>query len=179
VLHGLGAGVLMLDYRGYGKSEGTPDEAGLYADAGAAYEWLRQRGHAERDIVIYGESLGGAVGADLASRRASGGIILESAPSSILAVARHHYAPLPVGLLLSDHFDALSRIGRVSPPVLILHSNTDEIVPFTMAEEILAAAPEPKRLVRLSGGHNDGFVVSAATYERALREFFDDLRARR
>src|SRR5581483_5433363 len=144
VLHSLGASVLLLDYRGYGASEGTPSEEGLYRGADAT---------------------------DLAARRPVGGLVLESAPTSIIEVARHHYPYVPVALLLSDRYDAASRVARVTAPILILHSPDDEIVPFAMAEELLAAARGQKRLVRLAGGHNDGFLVAATAYREALRTF--------
>jgi hypothetical protein len=177
VFSDLGADVLMLDYRGYGRSEGSPDEAGTYRDADAAYDWLRHRGVPAERIVAYGESLGGPIATALAANRPVGGLILESSPSSILAVARHHYPLLPVAMFLSVRYDAVGRIGRVHAPLLILHSPEDEIVPFAMAEELYAAANPPKRLVRLRGGHNDNFLVAAETYRAALNDFL--LRGRR
>jgi fermentation-respiration switch protein FrsA (DUF1100 family) len=171
VLNDLGAAVLLLDYRGYGRSDGAPDEVGTYRDAAAGYDWLRRRGVPAEQLVAYGESLGGPIATDLAVGRRLGGLILESAPSSILAVARHHYPLLPVGMFLSAHYDALAKIGRVQAPLLILHSSADEIVPFAMAEELYAAANDPKQLVRLRGGHNDNFIVAAETYRAALHDF--------
>lgn len=179
VLHGLGASVLMIDYRGYGRSDGSPDEAGLYRDADAAYDELLRRGRSADSIVLYGESLGGTVATELAARRPVAALVLESTPTSILEVARHHYPILPVSLFLAARYDALSRIARVNAPILLLHSREDEIVPFTMAEEMLLAAPEPKWLVALRGGHNDCFLRSAETYERALREFLTEIRRTR
>jgi hypothetical protein len=167
----LGASVLLLDYRGYGRSQGTPDEAGTYRDADAAYAWLRTRGIPAQHIVAYGESLGGPIATDLAARQPVGGLILESAPSSILAVARHHYPVVPVGMFLSIRYDALEKIGRVHAPLLILHSPSDEIVPYALAEQLYAAANQPKRLVQLRGGHNDNFMVAADTYRTALHDF--------
>ena len=175
VLAGLDASVLMLDYRGYGRSEGTPDEPGLYRDAEAAYAWLRARGYAPEAIVAYGESLGGPVAVDLAAHRPLGGLVLESAPTSILAVGQHHYPLLPVGWFLSARFDGLSRLPSVRAPVLVLHSPSDEIVPFAMGEALYAAAPNRTRLVRLAGGHNDGFLVAAEAYQAALRDFLNRL----
>jgi fermentation-respiration switch protein FrsA (DUF1100 family) len=171
VLAGLDTSVLLLDYRGYGRSQGTPDEAGTYRDADAAYTWLRGRGIAPATIVAYGESLGGPIAIDLASRQPLGGLVLESAPTSIVAVAQYHYPLLPVSWFLSVRYDALARLPSVRAPVLILHSPRDEIVPFAMAEELFAAAPGCKRLVRLDGGHNDCFIVAADVYEAALRDF--------
>ena len=173
VLAGLDASVLLLDYRGYGRSEGTPDEAGTYRDADAAYAWLRARGIPPERIVVYGESLGGPIATDLASRQPLGGLVLESSPSSILGVAQYHYPLLPVSWFLSVRYDALERMPAVRAPVLIMHSPRDEIVPFAMAEELYAAAPEPKRLVRLDGGHNDNFIVAAEVYQAALRDFLE------
>lgn len=171
VLNGLDASVLLLDYRGYGHSDGTPDEAGTYRDADAAYAWLRARGVPAESIVAYGESLGGPIAADLASRQPLAGLVLESSPSSILGVAQYHYPLLPVSWFLSIRYDALARLPAVRTPVLIMHSPRDEIVPFAMAEELYAAAPGRKKLVRLDGGHNDAFVVAAEVYQAALREF--------
>jgi hypothetical protein len=171
ILADAGADVLLLDYRGYGSSDGTPDEAGTYRDADAAYEWLLGRGVTAAALTVYGESLGGPIATDLASRRAVGGLILESAPSSIIGVARYHYPLLPVGMFLSVRYDALERVPRLTAPLLILHSVDDEIIPFSMAEELFAAAAVPKRLVRLHGGHNDNFIVSAEAYRAALVDF--------
>jgi uncharacterized protein len=175
MLHGLGASVLLIDYRGYGRSSGHPDEAGLYRDAEVAYDELERRGFRGEEIVLYGESLGGAVATELATRRKVAGVVLESAPTSILEVARHHYPILPVGILLAARYDALSRIDRVTAPILILHSSEDEIVPFTMAEQMRAAARGTVSFTTMRGGHNDGFLVSARIYQLALREFLEQL----
>jgi len=171
VLADLDLDVLLLDYRGYGRSQGAPDEPGTYRDAAAAYAWLRARGVEPADLIVYGESLGGPIATDLAAHQPVAGLVLESAPSSILAVARYHYPWVPVQFFLSAHYDALSRIGGVQAPLLILHSPADAIVPFSMAEQLYSAAPAPKRLVRLAGGHNDSFLVAAETYRAALNDF--------
>ena len=173
VLNEVDASVLLLDYRGYGRSAGAPDEAGTYRDADTAYEWLRARGVPAAAIVVYGESLGGPIAVDLAARREVGGLVLESAPSSIVGVARHHYPWLPVEWFLSVRYDALARLPNVRAPLLILHSPHDEIVPFAMAETLYAAAPGAKRLIRLDGGHNDAFIVAAPLYQAALRDFLN------
>jgi fermentation-respiration switch protein FrsA (DUF1100 family) len=171
VLNDLGASVLLLDYRGYGHSDGSPDEAGTYRDAEAAYRWLIERGIEPQDVIVYGESLGGPIATDLAARQPVGGLILESSPSSILAVAQHFYPLLPVSVLLSVRYDALAKIGKVRAPLLVLHSPTDDIVPFAMAEQVYAAANPPKRMVALRGGHNDNFLVAADVYRGALGDF--------
>ncbi len=171
VLNDLGASVLLLDYRGYGHSQGSPDEAGTYRDADAAYGWLRARGIEPQQLMVYGESLGGPIATDLAARQPVGGLILESSPSSILAVAQHFYPLLPVSMFLSVRYDALAKIAEVHAPLLVLHSPTDEIVPFAIAEQVYGAANSPKRLVALRGGHNDNFLVAADVYRGALGDF--------
>ncbi len=171
VLQALGVAVLLLDYRGYGSSGGEPSEDGTYRDATAAYEWIMRGPSQPAGVIVYGESLGGTIGTDLAARHSVSGLILESTPSSILAVAQHHYPLLPLGLLLTARYDALARISAVTAPILILHSTEDEIVPFAMAEDMFRAARAPKRLVKLRGGHNDNFLVAAEIYRTALREF--------
>lgn len=173
ILYQLGVSVMLLDYRGYGYSDGRPDEAGTYRDADAAYEWLLRRGDAPESIVLYGESLGGGVAGDLAARREVGGLVLESAPSSMVDVAKFHYPFLPVALLLSVRYDAASKIPHVTAPVLILHSPEDEVVPFELAQRLYAAAREPKRLVKLRGGHNDNFLAAADVYRSALVTFLE------
>lgn len=171
MLNELDASVLLLDYRGYGRSDGAPSESGTYADAQAAYDWLRAQGVAPEHLVVYGESLGGPIAVDLAARNPVGRVVLESAPASIAAVARFHYPWLPTDWFLTYRYDAMARLPRVAAPLLILHSPQDEIVPYAMAEQLYAAAPGDKRLVALAGGHNDAFAVAAPLYQAALRDF--------
>ena len=171
ILAGLDASVLLLDYRGYGRSEGRRTRPAPIATPTPPTPGCAPAASRARRIVAYGESLGGPIATDLASRQPLGGLVLESAPSSILGVAQYHYPLLPVSWFLSVRYDALARMPDVRAPVLILHSPRDEIVPFAMAEELFAAAPGRKRLVRLDGGHNDNFLVAAEVYQAALREF--------
>jgi len=194
MFHGLGANVLIIDYRGYGRSEGKPNEEGIYLDAQAAYEYLTQpqtlpvrRSFSEggslgeggnrepRTIVVYGESLGTAVAVDLASKHPIGGVVLEEPFTSIGDVGQKMFPFLPVRLLVRNKYDSLSKIARINAPLLILHSRDDEVFPFCHAERLFAAAHEPKQLVKLHGSHNDAFAVSADTYRSALREFLDGL----
>ena len=179
ILHELGMSVLLIDYRGYGRSEGKPDEPGLYLDARAAHAYLtRMRGIPERQIILYGESLGSAVAVDLAAESQVGGLILEAPFTSVADVGRDVYPFLPVGLLARSKYDSLGKIARIRVPLLVLHSREDEIFPMRHAEQLLAAAPEPKRLVELAGGHNDAFLVSENNYRGALQEFIVSLTAR-
>lgn len=147
-------GVLAYDYRGYGRSEGSPSEAGVYLDAAAAYDDLVARGADPAAIVCFGESLGGAVSIELATRRRCGAVIVVSTFTRLADLARRHYGFL--GGLAGRRFDSLARLPRVSAPVLIAHGDRDGIVPFEMGERLFAAAPAPRRFVRLAGAdHND------------------------
>jgi len=168
ILHQLGAATLIIDYRGYGQSAGHPNETGTYRDADAAHAWLAQRGVVP---VVYGESLGSAVAVELAVTRPVAGVILEEAFTSIAAVGQRMFPFLPVRWLVQNKYDSLSKMPRLSSPLLILHSREDEMFAMSHAEKLLAAAPEPKRLVELRGSHNDAFHVSSETYRQALLEF--------
>jgi len=176
LLRALGVDVLILDYRGYGRSTGRPDEAGTYRDADAAYAYLTARRRLDpRRIVVYGESLGAAVAADLASRRPVGGLVLESVFSSAVEVAHELFPFLPARLLVRNRYDSASKMATVQAPVLILHSRDDEFFGWHHPQRLYDAAREPKRLVELRGGHNDAFLVSQAAYTRALAAFFGEL----
>jgi fermentation-respiration switch protein FrsA (DUF1100 family) len=177
LLREAGAGVLIVDYRGYGLSEGRPGEAGLYLDARAAYDHLTgTRRVPATHLVAYGESLGTAVAAHLSARAPVGGLVLESGFTSAADVARELYGWLPVARILRSRFDTLAEVSRVRAPLLILHSRGDEFFGWHHAERLLAAAPGPKRLIELRGGHNDAFYASRDTYVRALREFLATIR---
>ncbi len=170
----LGLDVLMLDYRGYGLSEGQPSEAGLYKDADAAWRWLTDtRGLGPLDIVIFGRSLGGAVAAELAARVQPGALIVESSFSDLASMIQHHYPVLGQLIPLRYRFPAAAALARVEAPVLVLHSPDDDIVPYAQGRALYAAANEPKRFVDLTGGHNDGFLVSQPHYQQALADFLD------
>jgi fermentation-respiration switch protein FrsA (DUF1100 family) len=171
ILHAVGAATFILDYRGYGRSDGRPNEAGLYRDGEAAYRHLTDaRGIDPRRLIVYGESLGSAVAVHLAADRAVGGIVLEAAFTSARDVAREIYGR-PVAWLIGRRFATLDKMARVHAPVLILHSRHDEFFGMHHAERLLAAAAGPKSLVELRGGHNDAFVVSGDVYRRALQRF--------
>lgn len=177
VLHRLGAQVLIVDWRGYGRSDGRPSERGLERDARAAYDHLvGARGVDPRRLVVYGESLGSTHAAWLATEVPVGGVVLESAFTSARDVARGLYPWLPVAWVLRHRMDTLARMPKIDAPVLLLQSRDDEFFAFDHAERLAAAAGPRARLVELRGGHNDAFVVSARTYRDALAAFFGSLR---
>ncbi len=173
ILHGLGVSVLMYDYRGYGKSKGSPTEPGMYLDAQAAYDWLvKTQKIAPKQIIAYGESLGGTVSAHLAAGNEVGGVILDSTFSNIEDMARHHYPMLaPIRQL---DFNALANIPKAKAPTLVLHSPQDDIVPYEQGKRLFAAANEPKQFVELQGDHNGGFLFNGGRiYTDGLRKFLD------
>ena len=165
-----GAGVLLFDYRGYGQSSGRPTEAGLYADARAAYDYLRDQGHAATNIILFGESLGGAVAAQLASTTEVGGLVLLSTFTSIPDVGAEIFPWIP-RFLGSLRFNSLERIPKINAPVLIIHSRADSIIRFAHAEKLLAAANEPKQLVEIKPDHNETFADAADEVREALLDF--------
>lgn len=151
----LGASVFAPDYRGYGASEGSPSEEGTYLDAQAAYQWLRQKGFAAQNIIAYGESLGGAITAELCMREQTGGLVLQSTFTSIPEIGRELYPWLPVRLLSTIKYDTCRKLSHLKIPVLIMHSKDDGLVGFRHSQENFAAANEPKFFCELRGSHND------------------------
>lgn len=165
-----GASVLVVDYRGYGRSEGWPTERGLYQDSEAAYEWLKARGWGEDRIILVGESLGTAAAVELASRRKCAGAVLEAPlPSARMVAARI----LPVlGPALVWGFDSMGRIGRVRAPLLFIHGEEDEVIAYDLGLRLYRAAPEPKELWTVKGGHhNDLHELNPAAYRERLKAF--------
>ena len=150
-----GTGVLLFDYRGYGRSEGSPSEEGTYRDAQAAYQWLRQKGFAGTNIIAFGESLGGGVAAELAARETVGGLVLQSTFTSIPDMGADLFPWLPVRWLGTIHYDTRSKLPRLKVPVLVMHSPADELVRFNHGQRNFAAANEPKLFWELKGDHNN------------------------
>jgi uncharacterized protein len=153
----LGVSVMIFDYRGYGRSTGSPSEAGVLADARAARRWLAKRaGIKESDIVLMGESLGGGVMVDLAATDGARALILENTFTSLPDVAAYHYPWLPVRWLMRSQLNSAAKIGRYHGPLLQFHGDADTIIPFEMGRQLFEAANDPKHLVVISGGdHND------------------------
>ncbi|WP_262271770.1 alpha/beta hydrolase [Microvirga yunnanensis] len=146
-----GRGLLMISYRGYSGSTGSPTEAGLHTDARTAYEWVKQSHEASR-LVAYGESLGTGVAVRLASEQPLAGLILDAPYTSTADVASLTYWYVPVSWLMLDQFRSLDIIQQVRAPILVLHGTDDRTIPFAFGERLYAAAPEPKRFIRIEGG---------------------------
>ncbi|MCC5857232.1 MAG: alpha/beta hydrolase [Ectothiorhodospiraceae bacterium] len=174
IFHELGLNVLIIDYRGYGRSAGRPGERGLYRDAHAAVDWLRDEYDVEaEELILFGRSLGAAVASRMAAERGAAVLILESAFTSVPDLAAELYPIFPVRMLARHDYDTRAHLDAVRAPVLVVHSPDDEIVPFRHGQRLYEAAPEPRALLKLEGGHNDGFLVSGRRYTDGLREFLD------
>ena len=179
-LRQLGYSVLLIDYRGFGKSEGAfPSEQSVYEDAEAAWSYLvRNKRVAPRALYIYGHSLGGAIAIELATRHPeAAGLIVESSFTSIYDMARLEgpYALFPVQLFLNQKFDSLAKVERLELPVLYIHGTADEIVPFGMSERLFGRSGGAKRLVAIPGGrHDNNAAAGGAAFRAALRSFVED-----
>jgi uncharacterized protein len=172
----LGLNVFIVDYRGYGRSTGTPSEKGLYIDAFSAWDYLtRERGLAPEKIIVYGESLGAAAAIDLAAKVAAGGLIVEGGFSSGRDMGRVMYPFMPQ-IFIPDMFNSMIKIKNVTSDKLFIHSPQDEIVPFRLGELLYKAAQEPKDLAIIAGGHNSLHDDSHDDYLKALGGFLQGLR---
>ena len=170
----LGYAVLIIDYRGYGRSSGTPSEEGTYRDAEAAWQYLMEtRKLKPQDVVILGESLGGGVATWLAVKYPPRALILASVFTSVPDLGAKVYWWLPVRLLARIHYDSRERMQQITAPALIAHSREDDIVPFAHGEALLAAAREPKQFLVMSGGHNDGFLFLREEWMAAVGSFLE------
>lgn len=169
-----GISIFMLDYRGYGRSQGSPSEEGVNRDAEAALDFVVERTGSPQRVVLHGRSVGGAVAARVARDRQSAGVILESTFTSLDEIAAEAYGILPSFLFrrLRGHFDALSAVRRISAPILVVHGTADTLIPTSMGLALHEAAREPRRWYGVSGaGHNDVHLVGGAEYYDELARF--------
>ena len=167
--------VFIFDYRGYGRSGGKLSESGTYLDGAAAIELLGNRYNVEmQQLILFGRSLGAAVAVEMATRNKSLVLILESPFSSVPEMARTVFPLFPLGPLLRTQYNNLDKVRRIKSPLLVLHGDQDEIIPFSHGQKVFEAAPEPKKFHAIVGaGHNDTYLVGGEVYFITLRETFE------
>jgi len=177
IFYKLGLNCFIFDYRGYGSSEGKPCEEGTYLDVKAAYEWLTQEKKVSPDdIIIFGRSLGGSIATQLASKVQSRALIIESTFTSYVDIGRKFYPYMPVRWFARFSYRTIDYIRDVRCPVMIVHSRSDDVVPFEFGLELYEAANEPKEFVEIFGSHNDGFLVSGEVYKRTWANWLQFLK---
>jgi uncharacterized protein len=174
----LGVSIFLFDYRGYGHSEGKPSEKGTYLDAEAALAYLNSREDVDSSRILYfGRSLGAAVAVELATRQPPAALILESSFPSVPYMARRLYPFLPVWPLLRTKYDALSKMTQIDVPLLVLHGDSDDIVPLEAGRKLFEAAQTEKSFYTIRGaGHNDTYLVGGQAYFDELRRFLQRLK---
>ncbi|MEL7832519.1 alpha/beta hydrolase [Fodinibius sp. Rm-B-1B1-1] len=172
LLHELGLNVFIFDYRGYGKSKGTPTEQGTYQDAEAAWNYLTAQKNLDGNkIVIMGRSLGGAVASWLAARKNPGAVVIESTFTSAADLGADIYPWLPVRWMLKFEYNTLKNMKQIQVPLFMAHSVDDKVVPYHHGEQLFEVANEPKKFVELRGSHGSGFWETGDTYRQALQKF--------
>ncbi len=171
----LGLNVFIIDYRGYGKSQGRPSEEGAYKDALAAYDYLLRRDDIDpKKIIGYGGSLGGAIAIDLATKRPVAALIVDSSFSSAADMSKRIFPFLPTAIL-STKMDSLSKVKNITAPKLFIHSREDTVVPFVFGEKLYQAAAAPKEFLEIKGGHNDSHLFDQDNFEGGIRSFLKSL----
>jgi len=172
MFHDLGLATLIVDYRGYGLSSGSPSEQGTYLDAESAWHHATQvLGFPADRIVLFGESLGGGVAARLAAQKRPAALVLASTFTSVPDMGAELYPLLPIRLLAHIRYDSLTHLAEITCPLLVIHSRNDDIIPFTHGRRLFEAARPPKQFLEIEGGHNDGFVFGRADWVRQLDGF--------
>ncbi|MEK6653204.1 MAG: alpha/beta hydrolase [Nitrospirota bacterium] len=172
IFHDLNMSVLIFDYRGYGKSEGSPTENGTYLDAESAWDYLVNVRHVKPEkIILFGRSLGSAIAAETAIRRKAGAIIIESGFTSIPDLGAKFFPQLPVRLISRYHYSTIDKVSMIDIPKLFIHSRQDELIPFEQGIRLFEKASAPKEFLQITGSHNDGFLISGKIYIDGLNIF--------
>lgn len=168
--------ILILDYQGYGKSEGSPSEEGIYADAKAMWDWLLQEKQQKPEqIVVLGRSLGCAIASHLVTQVQPAALILDSPFSSFVDVASAHFPWLPVRWIARFRYTTAEYVKKRSCPLLVIHSPDDEVIPYKLGQRCYEQAASPKEFLQIQGTHNDGFYQSKSDYVAAVRKFLAGL----
>ena len=168
----MGLNVFIIDYRGYGKSEGKPTENGTYLDARAAWKYLTgPKKIKPQDIIIFGRSLGGAIAARLAREVKPRALILDSTFTSIKDLAAQMYPYLPVRKFFRFNYPTIEYLKEINSPVLIIHSSEDDYIPFSHAIRLYNVAKEPKQFLKIAGKHNKNYIKSEKIYIEGIKYF--------
>jgi fermentation-respiration switch protein FrsA (DUF1100 family) len=167
--------IFAYDYRGYGKSEGTPSEEGTYSDLRGAIRAVRSRGIEPRQIYLIGQSLGTAVTLGVAGQEQPGGIILEAPFTSVREIAAHHAFSIPIGYLFRSRYDSLARVAELDVPIVIVHARRDPVIPYELGERLYSAIPSPKRFYPVDGEIHEGAMMALGIQDLAsLRNFLEN-----
>jgi len=164
---------LIIAWRGFNGNKGKPNEMGLYEDARSAVRWLNMKGAQDRNVILYGESLGTAVAVEIAQNKKYAGIILESPFTSMVNMGKKYYPFLPVSFLLKDKFESDKKINKISIPILVIHGKVDRIVPYEMGKKMYELANQPKFFY--SQEYGDHMVEYDEKLLSALRQFIQSL----
>ena len=164
---------LIIAWRGFNGNRGKPSEAGLYEDAASAIRWLKMKGIDEKNIILYGESLGTSVAIEIAQKKNYAGIILESPFTSMVDMGKKYYPFFPIRLLLKDKFESSKKITNIFIPIFIMHGKVDKIVPYNMGEKMYELANEPKYF--FSQEYGDHMLEYDEKLLLALKEFIASL----
>ncbi len=175
--HDLNLSIFIIDYRGFGRSVGIPSEVGVYQDALTAYWYLvRKKNFLSKNIIIYGQSLGGAVAIDLASTVPAKALITENTFTCAIDMAKYMYPYFPVKMVVRSKFQSIEKIKKISYPKLIIHAMQDQTVPFAHGQQLYDSAPAPKRFYAVVGAnHGNNSLIAGPDYVRVLREFIQSL----
>jgi uncharacterized protein len=170
----LECGLLLIDYPGYGKSSGKPHEKALFAAGRASLAWLTNQGIPAKMVLVFGKSLGGPVALHTASQQEVLGVILESTFRSLPNVISRIVPALPTSLIRTERYDSTSILAGLAAPILVVHGDRDELIPFSEGQALFAEAREPKEMyVVTNGGHNDVSMAAGREYGRRLRRWLD------
>ena len=174
-LHKLGWSILLLDYRGYGGSEGDPTQEGLIQDGVAAAKWLRESRPDDR-MVFFGESIGASVAIQVAAIDRPDAMVVQNGAYSILEVAKGHYPFLPVSWIMKDTWEARGTIERLDVPMLFIHGRQDRIVPIEHGRALYDAAPGKKEWWEIERGHhNDVPEIAMVRWETRIHDFLEEV----
>lgn len=175
-LHSLGYGVFIFDYRGFGRSEGVPSEEGLYYDALGAYDFLKEKGYKDRDIILFGRSLGGVVAVYLAaSIKDFRGLIIDSSFCSSQSLSYDFFGFNLPRFIISNKLESIKKIKDIKIPKLIIHSESDNLIPFHQGERLFERAHEPKEFLKIRGFHNSSILDSKDIYMAGIKSFLESL----